>query len=57
MNITPLMWKNFKDSLLDDIELQESYDFNEKQIEDGGIRNIIIHLFEIKLMKELEREF
>ena len=50
------MWKNFKASILDDDELHKTFQFNEKQIADGSIRNIIIHIFEIKLIKEMENE-
>jgi hypothetical protein len=30
MKITPLMWKNFKESLKDDVELQDIYGFEER---------------------------
>lgn len=56
MKITPLMWKNFKMSLAYDVENQEKYGFTEDNIHDGSIRNIVIHLLELRLLKELEYE-
>ena len=56
MKITPLMWRNFKKSLACNHENEEDYEFNEEQISDGSIRNMIIHLFEEKLMKEMDKE-